>query len=211
MQYLEKYSRAVQQLTHLSNTSCIIPAFTLAPRHPGLEIKIPYYSTLSSMLQQSTQTHSHLQRTHTHDTVHQPREPIYVIGHYIRTQVHIFESSQLEGVHVGRWLYCVLSSTHAFAHGVFLSEIPFSSGRNPYSSLQTLGEHSHTSTAFCTLPCFHPIKMPPKPTAHSSLVSMLISHRTEHQIWVNLEWGISSGHSFISLPHMNQNKAHLEL
>lgn len=184
----------------------------LASRHRGLEIKILNYSTLSSMVQQSTHTHSHLQRMHAHDTTHQTREPIYVIGHYMWTQVCIFESSQLEGVHVGNWPYCVLSSTHAFAYAVFLPEIPFSSGRNPYSSFQTLGEHSHTSTAFCTLPpCFHPIKMPPKPTAHSCLVSMLPSHRTEHQIWVNLERGISSGHSFISLPHTNQNKAHFGL
>ena len=125
------------------------------------------YSTLSSMVQQSTHTHSHSQRMHVHDTAHQTHEPMYVIGHYIRTQVRIFESLQLEGVHVGNWPYCVLSSTHAFAHGVFLPEIPFSSGRNPYSSFQTLGEYSQTSTAFCTLPPLSSHKNASK--AHCSL------------------------------------------
>ena len=51
VQYLEKYSSAVQQLALLSSTSYITAAFTLASGHPGLEIKILYYCTLYSTVQ----------------------------------------------------------------------------------------------------------------------------------------------------------------
>ena len=43
---LEKYSSIVQQLELLDNTSHITAVFTLASRHPGLEVEMLYYCTL---------------------------------------------------------------------------------------------------------------------------------------------------------------------
>ena len=64
LEYLEKYSIAVQQLALLSSASHI----TVASGHPGLEIKILYYSTLHSTVQPL------VEGTHTYDSVCQTCE-----------------------------------------------------------------------------------------------------------------------------------------
>ena len=52
-------------LEKLSCTSYISSTFMLASGHPGLKIKISYYCTPYSSVQQSTQKHNLLYRMHT--------------------------------------------------------------------------------------------------------------------------------------------------
>ena len=64
--------------------------------------------------------HNHLQRTHAHDSVHQPRELTYTTGRV--NTLCVFQSSKLEGWYVGDLTVFYLNFIYSdlfFSHSLF--------------------------------------------------------------------------------------------